>query len=168
MGFVVLILVFLSIIRNSFNHMSRSLFLSVICIITFVFSGLGLLGSIWGLAPSTIDSVLEAMREMQNKELDFVKFNESEYLKWTFYSNVAGVIGGILCLFGAFAMWRLKKTGFYIYIIGYLVTIVIGGLALSSVSLGGQSGMGQAMFILNFLVMIVFFTMYGKNVKHMK
>ena len=89
--------------------MSRPLFLSVICIITFVFSSLGLLGSIWGCAPSTIESGLVAMLEMQAKELDFEVFNESEYLKWTFYSNVAGIVGGILCVIGALAMWRLKK-----------------------------------------------------------
>ena len=106
--------------------MSRPLFLSVICIITFVFSSLGLLGSIWGCAPSTIESGLVAMLEMQAKELDFVVFNESEYLKWTFYSNVAGIVGGILCVIGALAMWRLKKNGYYIYIIGYLVTTVVG------------------------------------------
>ena len=90
--------------------MSRPLFLSVICIITFVFSSLGLLGSIWGCAPSTIESGLVAMLEMQAKELDFVVFNESEYLKWTFYSNVAGIVGGILCVIGALAMWVAAGT----------------------------------------------------------
>lgn len=148
--------------------MSRPLFLSVICIITFVFSSLGLLGSIWGCAPSTIESGLVAMLEMQAKELDFVVFNESEYLKWTFYSNVAGIVGGILSVIGALAMWRLKKNGYYIYIIGYLVTTVVGFLAMSYISIGSQGGMGKAIFILNIFAMIAFFVMYGLNLKHMR
>ena len=150
------------------SHMSRPLFLSVVCIVTFVFSGLGLLGSVWGVAPSSIDSGLQAMREMRSTELDFVSFNESEYLKWTFYSNVAGIIGGVLCLIGAFAMWRLNRIGYFIYIIGYLVTIIVGFLALIYISQGSSAGTGKGIFVLNVLAMIAFFIMYGKNLKHMK
>lgn len=148
--------------------MSRPLFLSVVCIVTFVFSGLGLLGSVWGVVPATVDSGLVAMREVQSKELGFVNFNESEYLKWTFYSNVAGIIGSVLCLIGALAMWKLKKSGYYIYILGYLASIIVGFLALVYISQGSSAGTGKGIFVLNVLVMITFFIMYGKNIKAMK
>ena len=146
----------------------RPLFLSIICILTFIGSGLGVLGSFWGFAPSTIESGLESLREMQKTEFAMAELNEADYLKWTFYSNVAGIIGGILCLLGALLMWNLKRVGYYIYIPGYLTTTLVAFMSISHISLGSQSGSSKAVFVMNVLVMIAFFVMYGKNLKSMK
>ena len=46
----------------------RSQFLNVLCILTFVGSGLGVLGAIWGLVPSTVETGLQSMRELQDAQ----------------------------------------------------------------------------------------------------
>ena len=150
------------------KEVNRPLFLSIICILTYIGSGLGVLGSIWGFAPSTIESGLDAMKEMQKSEFDLIELNEAEFLKWTYYSNVAGVIGGVLCITGALLMWRLRRIGFYIYTPGYFVTMVVAFLSMSHISLGSQAGMSKAIFVLNVFVMIGFLVMYARNLKHMK
>ena len=74
----------------------------------------------------------------------------------------------IICLIGVLMMWKLKKTGYFIYIIGEIAPPVV------SLAFAGHSGLGGLfesfyMFsmIIGFLFPIAFIIMYGMNLKHM-
>jgi len=71
-----------------------------------------------------------------------------------------GVLGAILCLVGAIMMWKQKKTGFYIYVVGEIVPPIV------SMVLVGMAGMG-ALGLIGFILPIAFIVMYGMNLKHM-
>ena len=71
-----------------------------------------------------------------------------------------GILGAVLCLIGAIMMWKQKKTGFYIYVVGEIVPPII------SMVLVGMGGMG-ALGVLGFIVPIAFIIMYGVNLKHL-
>ncbi|MBU8892492.1 MAG: hypothetical protein KOO66_06915 [Bacteroidales bacterium] len=90
----------------------RPTFLTVLCILTFIASGLGLLFGLIGLvAAGAIESF-------------------SQYLP-------VGVDGGLLksiitlvliaaSLYGAIQMWKLKKLGFYIYSAANVILLILG------------------------------------------
>ncbi|MFT6280174.1 MAG: hypothetical protein ACJA0U_000291 [Salibacteraceae bacterium] len=149
----------------------RSQFLNVLCILTFVGSGLGVLGAIWGLVPSTVETGLQSMRELQetqNQIFDIGDFNEVEYVKWSFYSNIAGIATSLICLTGALLMFRLKRNGYFVYIAGWIAQIVITSMAMPHLLTGDLAGAGVISIVFNILIMIAFFVMYGLNLKHMK
>ncbi|MCD4832714.1 MAG: hypothetical protein K8R31_02890 [Bacteroidales bacterium] len=90
----------------------RPTFLTVLCILTFIASGLGLLFGLIGLvAAGAIESF-------------------AQYLP-------VGVDGGIVksiitlvliaaSLYGAIQMWKLQKLGFYIYAAANVILLIIG------------------------------------------
>jgi len=74
-----------------------------------------------------------------------------------------------LCLIGVIMMWKLKKTGFFLYLVGEIVPsiyslIVYGGAAASIPFLGDAVLM---IYILSFGFPIAFIIMYALNLKHM-
>jgi len=73
---------------------------------------------------------------------------------------LVGVIGGLLCLVGSIQMWKLKKTGFYIYAVGEIIPPVVSMVLV---------GMGEfgAFGIIGLIFPIVFIVLYGLNLKHM-
>lgn len=82
----------------------RPTFLTVLCILTFVGSGLGVLGGFLGL----IGTSAFAMFAPQG----------------TMIVQIIGLVAALLCLFGAIKMWGLYKQGFLIYVLGSLLSIV--------------------------------------------
>jgi hypothetical protein len=91
---------------------NRPTFLKVLCILTFISTGLGLLTSL--LLPSVADALVELLKATPS-------YNESEM------AEAIGLIqaGGLyyfytfmlygISLTGAIFMWRLKKSGFHLY-----------------------------------------------------
>ena len=81
------------------------------------------------------------------------------------------IIANLLCIVGAIMMMKLKKVGFYLYVVGQLTPIiyvfaVLGGLEAMSVP-----GLGSAVAAVTAIVLIVpiaFIVMYALNLKHMK
>lgn len=92
-------------------------FLTVLCILTFIGSGLGVLGGLLGVL---IGSSSLAMFAPQG----------------TIVVQIIGLLASVLCLFGAIKMWGLYKQGFIIYVLGALLSIVgsvVSALTISSV-----------------------------------
>ena len=148
----------------------RSQFLIVLCILTFVGSGLGVLSGIWGLVPSTVETGLQSMRDLQEgpQVFDIGDFNEAEYIKWSFYSNISGVITSLICLTGALLMFRLQRNGYFLYLCGWVVSIVITMMAMPHLLTGDLAGAGFVSTVFSILIMIAFAIMYGLNLKQMK
>lgn len=118
-------------------------FLTVLCILTFIGSGLGVLGSLLLLVGAgAILSFLDSM------------------------GGAAGTGGGMgyiiallilaaASLFGAIQMWKLKKMGFFIYAGAGVVGIVLPLL------------FGMGFSTVGAIITIAFIVMYYLNVKHM-
>jgi hypothetical protein len=91
---------------GSAQKQGRPTFLTVLCILTFVGSGLGLLGGLFGLLGLGFLSSLSASVEGD--------------MLWA----VIALVSSALCLFGAIQMWGLKKMGFSLYLVGSVLAIV--------------------------------------------
>jgi hypothetical protein len=101
----------------------RPVFLTVLCILTFIATGLGLLFGIIGLfAAGAIESIAAYLP----------MGTDSGLLK----SIIMLVLIGA-SLYGAIQMWNLKKLGFYIYSAANVVMLIIGFSIFSLVITAG-------------------------------
>lgn len=116
-------------------------FLTVLCILTFIGSGLGTLFML--LATVGMGALMESIPGMG-----------AAMGGGTAYFAVGTVLAAA-SLFGAIQMWKLKKTGFFIYaganVVGIIMPLIFGM---------GFSAMGAVFPIL-------FIVLYYLNVKHM-
>lgn len=144
----------------------RPVFLLVLCILTFVGAGLGLLGAVFSVF--TMSQTEALYSQMNNFGSDFgIDFEET--YKWTKISNYMNLLGNALCLAGALFMFKLKKIGYYIYIPGQLLPLIGSYLAINSVFTGGIfAGLGVVSIVFTAMIAIAFIVMYGLNLKHMK
>ena len=77
-------------------------------------------------------------------------------------SSLGSIIASVFCLLGAILMWRLNRTGFYIYILGTIIGIavpfyVFGNNFLTALSVGFAAFIG-----------VLFVIFYAMNLKSMK
>ncbi|MBN1181465.1 MAG: hypothetical protein JXB49_04200 [Bacteroidales bacterium] len=118
--------------------------LTVLCILTFIGSGLGILFGL--LLIIGAGSVLSFLGRIPG-------FGGGGGMMS--YSIVSLVLSVVL-LFGAIQMWKLKKLGFYLYtaakIIGFILPIVWLGMPFNIVGL---------------IIMAAFIVLYGLNLKAM-
>lgn len=166
---------------NTGGENKRPTFLTVLCILTFIGSGLGVLGGILGLIGSSALSTFAPAA--------------GGSIIWSLLSLAAAA----LCLFGAIQMWGLKKMGFTLYLAGSAISIIVAIInaatfssAASSVSssmsdfnseFGGEyaaqneaamNSMGSAMSgavwmsaIFGIVITLAFVLMYNANRKHL-
>ena len=88
-------------------------FLSVLCILTFIGSGLGILGSILGLVGSSALGMFAP--------------------QGTIIVQIISLLASVLCLFGAIKMWGLSKQGYTLYLLGAILSIA--GAVVSAVTI---------------------------------
>ena len=129
-------------------------FLTTLCILTFIGSGLGVLGGILGLVGSSALATLVPAGS-------------------GVVSSVAGLIASGLCLFGAIQMWGLKKQGYMLYLVGCIIAIVMPFVnmfiipdlgifeeaAKSSMLTGALTGLA---------INALFIVLYTQNKKHLR
>ncbi|MEO8765191.1 MAG: hypothetical protein ABI416_12925 [Ginsengibacter sp.] len=124
----------------------RPTLLTVLCILTFIGSGWAILSSVWGYtrAAQTVsmfsasthnkiqpDSMLQtdsAARSGkrgaefgQKMMVSVSRIMTAENIR---KSAIGAIIAGIFTLAGAFLMWRQRRTGFYIYLLGIIIGII--------------------------------------------
>jgi hypothetical protein len=155
----------------------RPTLLTVLCILTF-------LGSSWGIfdgfinifKAKTIDTV--GLNDQLQTEMD--KLNDSGTTGETLTKLLEGamdvankaiekaiplaifsIIASMLSIFGAYLMWNLKKSGFYIYITAQIISLFgifyLLGLSFASIAIVGFGG----------LLSLIFTILYGVNLKYM-
>ena len=118
---------------------TRPGFLSVLCILTFIWNALVILivGIVLAAGAAFLPEMLAPM-----------------------FAGATGLLIGILVLaaatfYGALQMWKLKKMGFYVYVgataVGIILPMVLGG---------GFSVSGL-------IVPVLFVVLYGLNLKHL-
>lgn len=145
-------------------------FLKVLCILTFIGSGLGLLGAISGFFTESFTR--ESMQTLENLDMsdtpfDMGTFNIDEMMKWQRYANIGNLIGCALCLTGAVMMWRLRRIGYFLYIPGVLIPFIIGMISINKMLSGMMADFGMIGIVINGLIAAAFITMYGLNYKHL-
>jgi hypothetical protein len=145
----------------------RPEFLTVLCIISFVGIGIAILGALIGLLMSSSGHSMMFMHQ-NNPVFGNIIENPDDYMKMSQINSIIALIAAIVCLAGVLMMWNLKKSGYFIYIVGEIVP------PIATISLSGQSGLSEVfaslyilILALGFIVPIAFIVMYGVNLKHM-
>lgn len=163
---------------------SRPTLLTVLCILTFIGSGWAIMTNIWAYSTAAKtaqifqNNVVKGTDTLKNS--DSVSLNLQQKRKNSFgekmivsvskimtvdniRENAVGtIIASLLTLTGALMMWWLKRKGYYIYILGVVIGLLIpfyiyGGniLAVGMSSFSGFFG-------------LVFIALYSLNLKAMK
>lgn len=141
----------------------RPVFLTVLCILTFVGGGLGLIWSffmwIW---LSAAEGFMEAFANVGSDPIEDEAFRMMHWLKFLMISYV---IGNALCITGAIVMMFMRKIGFYIYIVGQLIPLVIILIMLG----GNLTEPGAQVWLFMALIFPMgFIVMYGLNYKYLR
>lgn len=156
------------ILEDDYNQVSNQLpqFLNVLTILTFIGSGLGILGSAFSLL--TIESQranLETMRGFYGDSgmvmgMDVIKITEISLDNVGLLQGSA-LIAAIACIVGAMMMRKLQRNGFYIYLAASILATAV------PIKVFGFSLMG-GMVLFGALFTVAFVIMYGVNLKHMR
>jgi hypothetical protein len=156
------------------TQQDRPTFLTVLCILTWVGSGLVILNQLFTLATAGLTKEIAGLAEEgMSDAMDELATEAPEF--GSFFSNLLGqgmhalehltelalvrIIGVLIVFAGSIMMWKLKKQGFWMFIAGKV--IIIAGILF----IMGGSGMGFMMITGPIIVGILFITLYGVNYK---
>ena len=132
----------------------RPTFLTVLCILTFISAGTGILSSL--LTPPFSDVLVEMVKIYpgldENIKADAIKVYEAgwSYHLTTFVLSACSLLGAIM-------MWKLKKTGFHFYALSNLALLFVPMLILEM-----PTAWGSILFTSGFI------GMYAVHLKDMK
>jgi len=151
---------------------TRSTFLTVICILTFLGSGWGVIKNIRSYVTADTISlkaseVIETREKLINEDKApgfvkriFASVNESIDPESIRTDSIVGLISNLLTLAGAVLMWNLMKAGFYFYLAG--VVLIVAFPLITGKLIGIISGSIRG------FIGVVFSVMYAVNLKYMK
>ncbi len=158
----------------------RPVFLKVLCVLTFIGSGYGIINNaVIFFKADTISKVFVDVKTKMNDDLAKKK-NRDKPEKVYLINNImnhasalstpenlrkaatGNIVTSILCLLGAVLMWNLLRAGFYIYTLGTIISIILpfylfGSNFLTNLSAGFLGFIG-----------ILFVIFYAMNIKSMK
>lgn len=121
---------------------ARPTFITVLCILSFVGTGIGIISSLYYMVAAPSYSF------MGNLTIHYA----------------IGLVGNLLCLFGALQMWKLKKMGYFIYIAGQALPIISSVIYLGDFLF---TSLGMTAMLTAIIFPVAFIIMYGINLKHM-
>jgi hypothetical protein len=137
----------------------RPTFLTVLCILSFVAAGISIVASVLGFVGMQAAEGMMGSVEASMENMSTLPGMEEAAALWQ-YAKLLLIVGvgcTVLALVGVIMMWKLKKTGFYLYTAAQLIGIIV------PVVLVGMVGMSW----LGLVFSIAFIVMYGLNLKHM-
>ena len=135
----------------------RSTFLMVLCILTWVGSGLAIL--VYGYLYLIMGQMFKALQAFGGE-----KPNEWNWLMWQY---LIGAVAPIFCIVGAVLMWKLKRVGFYVYLLGQLTPVLLSFYTWLVIANKYNSGTLFFAVLMNIIPM-GFIVMYAVNVKYLK
>ena len=142
--------------------------INVLSILTFIGSGLGIIGAFWTFAKARAS--YEALSSVNLDQLpDWAKrISGSDPLETArkalenrFPILILSLLSCGLCIYGAIQMRQLKKSGFTIYAIGELLPVIITIIFIGS----GATGIGA---IFGYCIYILFIVLYASQLKYLK
>lgn len=138
---------------NETGPVKRPGFLTVLCILTFISSGWGLLSHLF--IPLFPDAIMDFFQQNPNvDEAQMAEMTKAVYAGWAYYAPAFLLI--LISLVGAVLMWNLKKIGFHLYVASNLALLFLPMLVVS-IPIG--------MFPI--VITLAFITMYAFNLKYM-
>lgn len=131
--------------------------LKVLCILTFIGSGLSLISN------AMMFMTVDILREMYNNgSFDFLSDSMNlegiELLinvERSYFLVQAVVFAG--SFYGAYQMWQLKKIGFHVYTVSQILLIIISQIYLPNLPFP----------LFELMLSLVFITFYARNLKYM-
>ncbi|MCD4772635.1 MAG: hypothetical protein K8R41_04515 [Bacteroidales bacterium] len=124
--------------------------LSVLCILTFIGSGLVVISNLYLLTSLSSVRELAASGDLLFPGMDKLLSVDKAYF-------LIGFILSSISLFGAYNMWKLKKIGFHLYTIAQILLLIVPYFYFTNI--------GFPYF--GFLISASFVILYGKNLKYM-
>jgi len=134
-------------------------FLKVLCILSFVGIGFSVIFGIWDII--SFQAQIDSLKMLAGFTGELGSSIDS-LIKWGIVDYIITIVSALVCLAGVLMMWKLKKTGFYIYLVGEIAP-AIASFAL----LGGFGALGTFAMIIGLIFPIAFIIMYALNLKHM-
>ena len=125
----------------------RPLFLSALCLLTFIGSSIGFVG--YFLAALFFEKVSELI-------IKYSSWHSTEAISPLYFTLLMALFA--LSLTGAIRMWKLHRDGFYLYIFAQLAILFIPVLWID----------WQAFSTTNTIFTAIFVTGYGMNRKRLK
>lgn len=74
---------------------------------------------------------------------------------------ITGILGGVLCIVGAVMMRKLKKDGYWVYIVGEIVPVIASFILLGASQLTGMN------IFLSLIIPVLFIALYTMQKKHL-
>ena len=150
----------------------RTTFVTVLCILSFIGIGFGIIGNTFSLILPQPDAAEfeEAQAQMQDMADEMGDDSPFSGLIENLFSGagaalehgktlaLVGLVAEVLCLFGVLRMWNMRKSGFVPYLIGEW------GPGVVSIALVGMMG-GLALG--SFIIPAIMTLLYGLNLKDM-
>ena len=131
---------------------ARPTLLTVLCILTWIASGLGALAYlilvVAGAAMADALSSIPGVGSMVTSGMIFL---------------VLALLGSVSKIVGAAQMWKMKKMGFYLYAVGELVVFIAGYMAVKDI----PAEMGGGFPVMGLVFSAVYIGLYGMNLKKM-
>ena len=147
----------------------RPTFLTVLCILSFIAQGFAIIGYIlliaaMGAATAVVSATDDMMSDMSDSlgmsmgdssvSDAIASSGPSVGMTWAYL--VVGFICVIINLMGVIRMWKLKKSGFFMYTGGTVISLIMG------IVYNGTTGL-----VMSLVIGGAFIVMYGLNLKHM-
>lgn len=104
--------------KNSNEQKKRPELLSVLCILTFIGSGLGVISNLFVLTSYSSIQELISAGNLTFPGIEIIFSVDKSYF-------LTGFILSSISLFGAYNMWNLKKIGFHIYTIAQIFLLIV-------------------------------------------
>ncbi len=143
---------------NNQNEKQLPTFLKVICILTFIGAGLSVFSSVFTFyALQTKNSFSIAMLQALAAKSEDMDLNTLMYN--TNVNMISNFITSLVCIVGAFLMWKLNKTGYYVYVVAEISSIIFPFIFPTA-----------PISSLSFVALIFplgFIAMYSANLKHL-
>ena len=148
--------------------LERPSFLTVLCILTFVGVGFSIISSFFGLfAMSMLEGVMTDLNNSVGEGDAFSQDLGNSY-RWTKIIYLLSIGGSILCLAGALFMWKLRKIGYFIYVLGQLIPLTGTILSVNSTLNGMFTNFGFFSILVSMIFPVGFIIMYGLHLKYLK
>jgi hypothetical protein len=139
--------------------------LNVLTILSYIGCAMGLLGSIYNyFTVCKSVEMIEKMSESDNPMAGMMSSMTESAIKqcdMRMPIMIIGLLATVACFIGVMQMRKLKKSGFFLYLIGELAAPVA-----MLVMIGG--GIMGGFMMLSMIIPVVFVILYATQLKHMK
>lgn len=150
----------------------RPLFLSVLCVLGFIGSVVGIVQNAIGIfrADEEVSQIQSGTEKTQlknifssNKSVVAAPMNIGNLTTDNFQKfSIGGIVAALLCLIGVVLMWLLKKSGFYSFTLGTFFNLITHFL------LFGDNIGAMGLSLIGALIGLIFVILYSPFLKYME